>query len=391
MIVLLRRAAAAFFLAAASAAVFAADGASLLARFECNRCHRIERAPDPPLEKQCLGCHERILSGAFNAPADLLSHWQGRLTSLTAVPSLIATAKRFKRSWLADYLISPVDLRPSLPATMPRLQLKREEAQQLAELLAPENTHEPAPAGNPANGRRKFETSGCGACHRFSGADVPASGSPPVALDSSALARAIALAPDLRFTRERFRRENLARWIRDPASLKADTPMPALPMSDSDAADLAAWILTTPLAVEPAAEVPKPLPLLEREVRWPEVEERVFRKICRHCHADAAYALGDGGPGNTGGFGFAARGFNLATYQGISSGIRDRGTGRRVSVFAPGPDGTTPLIVAAMLARHAEIAGRPDPGLRGMPLGLPPIPLEDIQKVATWISLGRPR
>ena len=107
--------------------------------------------------------------------------------------------------------------------------------------------------------------------------------------------------------------------------------------------------------------------------------------------ADAAYAFGDGGPGNTGGFGFPSRGLNLATYQGISSGIRDRDTGRRMSVFAPGSDGSTPLIVAAMLARHAEIADRPVSGIRGMPLGLPPIPLEDIQRVASWIALGRPR
>lgn len=391
MIVRPGTAAAALFLVMASAANSAEDGASLFARFECNRCHRIERAPDPPLEKQCLGCHERILSGAFNAPADLLSHWQGRLTSLTAVPSLIGTSKRFKRSWLADYLMDPVDLRPALPATMPRLRLKREDAERLAEFLAPADTPDPVPAGNPANGRKRFETLGCGACHRFSGADASSSVPPPMAVDPAALARGIALAPDLRYTRERFRRESLALWIRDPASFKADTPMPALPMSPIDAADLAAWILTSPLAQAPAATVPKPLPLLEREIRWPEVEERVFKKICRHCHADAAFAFGDGGPGNTGGFGFPARGFNLATYQGISSGIRDRDTGRRMSVFAPGPDGTTPLIVAAMLARHAEIAGRPDSAVRGMPLGLPPIPLEEIQKVATWISLGRPR
>lgn len=390
MIVRLGTAAAAWFLVLASAAVCAEDGALLFARFECNRCHRIERAPDPPLEKQCVGCHERILSGAFNAPADVLSRWQGHLTSLTAVPSLNGTTKRFKRSWLADYLMDPADLRPALPATMPRLQLKRTEAEQLAEFLAPADAPEPVPAGNLANGRDKFEALGCGACHRFSGAGALASGAPPV-LDSVALARGIALAPDLRYTRERFRRESLALWIRDPASLKADTPMPKLPMSPTDASDLAAWILTTPLAQAPATTPPKPLPLLEREVRWPEVEERVFKKICRHCHADAAFAFGDGGPGNTGGFGFPARGFNLATYQGISSGIRDRDTGRRMSVFAPGPDGATPLVVAAMLARHAEIAGQPVSGVRGMPLGLPPIPLEDIQKVATWIALGRPR
>ena len=42
-------------------------------------------------------------------------------------------------------------------------------------------------------------------------------------------------------------------------------------------------------------------------------------------------------------------------------------------------------------ARHAEEAGRPDPAVRGMPLGLPPIPLEDIQLVESWIAQGRPQ
>ena len=89
--------------------------------------------------------------------------------------------------------------------------------------------------------------------------------------------------------------------------------------------------------------------------------------------------------------GFPARGLNLATYQGISSGITDPATGKRRSVFAPGPDGKTPLLIAALMARHAEVAGQPVPGVRGMPLGLPPMPLEDIQRVITWVAQGRPR
>ena len=31
-----------------------------------------------------------------------------------------------------------------------------------------------------------------------------------------------------------------------------------------------------------------------------------------------------------------------------------------------------------------------DPELRGMPLGLTPVPLEDIQLLDTWIAQGRP-
>ena len=137
-----------------------------------------------------------------------------------------------------------------------------------------------------------------------------------------------------------------------------------------------------------AVQAPPPL---ARPVEWAEVRGAVFRKVCWHCHSDAELAHGDGGPGNTGGFGFMARGLNLATYQGIASGIIDPKTGARRSVFSPGPDGKTPLIVSALLARHTENNGGVVPGVRGMPLGLPPMPMDDIQRVITWIANGRPR
>jgi hypothetical protein len=43
------------------------------------------------------------------------------------------------------------------------------------------------------------------------------------------------------------------------------------------------------------------------------------------------------------------------------------------------------------MARYGEEAGTPNPNVRGMPLGLPPLPLEDIQLVETWIAQGRPQ
>jgi hypothetical protein len=62
--------------------------------------------------------------------------------------------------------------------------------------------------------------------------------------------------------------------------------------------------------------------------------------------------------------------------------------GERQSAFQPLKNGT-PRIVGALLARHAEEAGKSDPEVRGMPLGLPPLPLEDIQLFETWVAQGR--
>jgi hypothetical protein len=50
-----------------------------------------------------------------------------------------------------------------------------------------------------------------------------------------------------------------------------------------------------------------------------------------------------------------------------------------------------PRIVAHLWARHAEVAGTPVEGVTGMPLGLPPLPPEDIQLIETWIARGRPQ
>ena len=41
-----------------------------------------------------------------------------------------------------------------------------------------------------------------------------------------------------------------------------------------------------------------------------------------------------------------------------------------------------------MLARHVELAGGEVPGLLGMPLGLQPMRLEEIQLVETWLAQG---
>lgn len=364
-----------------------ARGRALIETLECTRCHDVPGHEPAPLEKHCVRCHQDILAGKFPAPPGELAEWQRHITHLLDVPALRAT-DRFRRAWLADYLQAPHDLRPGLNSTMPRLPLGPAQAADLAAALAP-TAEDPPPALRPSDrGRELLGSKACTLCHRFTGVpDIPP-GKLPIDLSEPLLRRGLAQAPDLRHTRDRMRPAALVAWLRDPARHKPGTPMPTIPLQEAEAEQIAAYLLSAPLAPPPAAPPIERLPLLDRRVTWAEVEARVFKKTCWHCHSDPDFARGDGGPGNSGGFGFAPRRLDLASYPGISSGSLDD-HGKRRSVFAPLPDGT-PRLVAHLLARHAEAAGQ-TPELRGMPLGLTPIPLTDIQLVDTWIAQGRPQ
>lgn len=368
-----------------------ARGRELVATFQCNRCHDGTGLAAAPRDQHCVQCHIEIHEGRFEAAPELIATWRSHIVSLPAVPSLEAAGARFRREWIASFLREPHDLRPGLLATMPRLPIDDAQALAIATHLVPEPSRTPAPRPTDADlaaGRRLLDTKGCGTCHAFSG--VPRLVASPIGvdLDPTRLARAMLLAPDLRHTRDRMQPARLAAWIRDPRAIKRDTPMTIIPLTEREAEQIAGYILHADLAAEPARTVPERLALLDRRVTYAEVYERVFRKTCRHCHADPDFAIGDGGPGNTGGFGFAPRRLNLATYIGAQSGYLGD-DGRRRSVFAAGPDGV-PRLVAALLARHSEEAGRPVDGIRGMPLGLPAVPIEDIQLLDTWIAQGRP-
>jgi len=362
------------------------DASALIEKLECTRCHEIPAIAAAPREKHCVRCHQDIHAGTFATDPPTLARWRGRITSLRWAPSL-AGADRLRRAWIRDFLLAPHDLRPGLVAQMPRLAITAEDAARLAAHLAPD-VPESALAIDPAiaaRGAELFRSLACGRCHRFTGAiaDDPAlheQGRDQV----EPLGGSWALAPDLRHARARMQPAQLAAWIAEPRGA-----MPRLGVTLDDARALAAFIATTPLAAPPPRTPIVRLPVLARAVTWGEVEAKVFRHVCWHCHAVPDFARGDGGPGNSGGFGFAPRGLDLSSYAGISAGSLDD-AGERRSVFAPLDEGT-PRLVAHLLARHTEEAGGAVPGIRGMPLGLPALPLADIQLVDAWIRQGRPR
>ncbi len=357
-----------------------ARGRELIAHFECNRCHEGAGEDAPTADRQCVGCHRSILRGSFDAPVHRLAQWRGALHSLNVAPSLDGLSGHLRHEWIERFLVHPYDVRPALSATMPRLDLDGEQAADIAAALtygAP--TQESARAFSPeaARGSTLLHTKGCLSCHAFSGIAEPPSGAND----------AIRLAPDLRFTRDRMTRAALAAWLRAPERVRPGTLMPTPALSNEELELLTDFILSAPLAPLPAPSVPERLPILTRPVRFAEVAERLFRVTCWHCHADPDFARGDGGPGNTGGFGYSGRRVALHDYASVSSGYLTE-DGERRSLFAL--DGETPHLVRVLMARYHELAGEPIEGITGMPLGLPPIALEEIQLLETWIAQGRP-
>ncbi len=357
-------------------------GAALAVAYECNRCHNIDGLPAIPTQKHCVRCHQEILAGTFDAPQDALADWQARLTSLNEVPDLSAGTTALNPQWVQNLLLNPHKIRPRLPASMPRLQITPQDAATIADWLTHKTPTPPSQTpGQPQNGRRLLDQHGCTACHLFSGAPSPAPNAAALAsLTPAAMVRGMTMAPDLRHTRQRRSEAWVAAWIQHP---NPDSAMPSFDISPQDAADMAAWIIQTPLAELPKATIPQRLPLLERKVAYEELETKIFKKVCWHCHSDPDFADGDGGPGYTGGFGFVGRQISFADrFSTMAGGLTTEGNRR--SLLHRLPDGT-PWLVAALLARHAEEAGQTIPGLRGMPLGLPAIPIEDIQLLDTWI------
>lgn len=358
--------------------------AAVAARYECARCHQAPGVWESlDRDRDCAGCHAAIDAGEYDwrYDAESVAAWKARVNHLVDVPSLQG-ASRLRPEWIASFLREPHDLRPGLEETMPRLAVSEADAAALAALLT-----EGVPARPPLDlsgadvvaGQRLASTRGCGACHLATG--LPALAVSEVSVPVDDLAAARVHAPDLRFARVRMTPEALDAFLADPRAVKADARMPAIPLSPTERRDVVAWLVQAEFVPLAVALPPARPALLARPVGYDEVFDRVFR-TCRHCHSDPKHPgnAGDGGPGNTGGFGYTGKGLDFSTWEGTT------GTGG----LTPRADGT-PRVVAHLLARHAEQAGAPVPGVLGMPLGLPAIPLEDVALVDTWIAQGAPR
>jgi mono/diheme cytochrome c family protein len=356
--------------------------------FQCNRCHVVPglEPASARLSENCVTCHQAITAGRLDLwyQEAEVKRWTEHLTHLVRTPDLGSLGQRVKRSWLTAWLQAPHVVRPLYGATMPKLKIGPREAELIADYLqvTEEASGEPA-QGDAEAGRALYQKNQCASCHYRGDSPLEALryGAPEFRVPS-----ARRRAPDLRYVRSRMSLSQLRGWLRDPHSLLPGTEMPTFQLTPKELEDLVAFLYEAPPEV---AAAPRPVyrpRVLEREVHYPEVAQKLSRHLCFHCHSDMRRP-GDQGPGNTGGLGYEGVSLDLATRAGILRGIKRDGQFRGLpDRLADG----TPRLVASLLARHAELSGHYEPAVLGMPLGLPPIPDEEIDLINTWIEQGAP-
>lgn len=390
------------------------DGRELVLRFNCSECHTIEPAVAVDVQASCVQCHKKIastaadpkeLASALRVDPDWYSHVRNVRHYLYA-PFLGTVAARLKREWMRTFLRRPVDIRPFLKESMPRLPLADAEIETVLDYLetlaartAVKVEAEPLPTGDPQAGEKAFVEKGCQACHLFGNRVFPEG--PPAMPWPREVADNVRNAPNLRWVRDRCRPETLSRWIREPTKLVPGTLMPANKLTDQELADLIAFLLRgdpgmpaaqAAVAVLPAARA-GPIPFEEAA--------DVFLDTCKHCHLPDV----KGGIGNTGGgWGYAPRGLNLEEPMGPLRGSFGP-DGRRRSILRAESGETLPPILRRIAWRMDENrwdawAPYHDPLLQvpaerydhppGMPLGLPSLTAEEIGTLRGWVEeIGR--
>ena len=345
---------------------------------DCARCHAVPGQEPEPRVRSCAGCHVWVQAVSAKPEAraraiELFPDWERyerTVHSYLEVPNLEAAMARLDPAWVDGYLADPHDLRPRLPEGMPRFDLDPAERAALLGAFAAARV-DPPKSKRPrrariADGAELFVSKGCAACHGFG------------ALHTAA---PLPMAPDLRHTRDRMSADMVAAWIADPQAVSPAATMARVELDPAEVLALRDYVLLAdPGGVEPTAVTTLPEPASE-PVTWARVNERVFGRICVHCHMKPELNEGRAGPGNAGGFGWAATGIELQTREGVmavAERIPDALLRRRHEAAR---DVVGPGEVPAVLER---------PERPGMPLGLPPLDDADTALVLGWIAQGMP-
>ncbi|MEE8524319.1 MAG: c-type cytochrome, partial [Thermoanaerobaculia bacterium] len=231
-------------------AVVAEAGRRLIQQMGCRSCHRVPRSAAVDMAK--VG------------------------------PALGGIAAKTSPAWAFQWLAAPRAFRPStwMPHFFDLDAAGRE--RQVAEIRAIvvylwESSRVAAfdepPRGDAAAGRILFESVGCSACHL---ADAEA------ARDASYPGYERLHGPNLARTGDKVAASWLYAWLRDPRAYRHDTPMPSLRLSEREAADLTAYLMTLR---DPAWEVPEPPPMPA-----PVRDELVLSYLQRTATVEASHA-----------------------------------------------------------------------------------------------------
>lgn len=94
----------------------------------------------------------------------------------------------------------------------------------------------PLAQGDPQRGRQRIAEHGCISCHTVPGVRGPASSVGPPLREVAARAYLGGVLPNTP--------ANMVRWLRDPPGIDPRTAMPNVGLSEADASDIAAYLLT---------------------------------------------------------------------------------------------------------------------------------------------------
>lgn len=172
-------------------------------------------------ELNCVACH---------APPE---GWRERLPGRGRI-SLAGVGSRIDAATLQSFVAEPHRFKPGtvMPSVMRSAPAEAEAiAAYLSTLRAPVRSY---PAGDAARGGKLFGAVGCAACH------APVEGTPEYPSIPLALAR-------------RAEPNALAAFLQDPLHTRPAGRMPATPLSDAEAADLAAYLAGTESRTHAAA------------------------------------------------------------------------------------------------------------------------------------------
>ena len=231
-------------------------------------------------ESQCVKCHQGVVEvpGArrLNAGIRLMERygcygchkikgWEGLRK---AGPDLTGILSKTDEEWIYRWIKEPRSFRPT---RMPQVWDVRidETAEQkarndveanavvayLADRSGAEDYPEP-PRGDAAAGRRTLESVGCLACHRVNDEDRRG-------IDGLLHASFRTHGPNLEGTGSKVKAGWLYAWVREPKAYWHDTRMPDLRLSDKEAADVTAYLMT----LQNEAFAAKPRPSMDAALR----------------------------------------------------------------------------------------------------------------------------
>ncbi len=191
---------------------------------------------------RCLSCHTIRDSGELLAS------------------DLTLEGNRVNREWLYHYLNNPYSMRRMITIAMPIFHFPPEESRLLADYMAQVFVDSQLGTdwklyqqqADPERGQALFEAKGCIACHQLhgTGGDVGPS-----------LTTQVPEFPQGTWVGDKLKGEWVYAWLKDPQALLPDTIEPNMDLTDQEALDLTAFILSlkNPEYQEPEQQEPKNL------------------------------------------------------------------------------------------------------------------------------------